>query len=548
MAVSPFTIASGQVPDVLATLAQLPNDEVFTPPTLVNAMLDVLPEEVWSNHTYRWLDPATKSGVFLRESYKRLMIGLAKWEPDSSLRREHILKNMLFGAAITSLASELSRRSVYQTTDATGLSIKDESIKDLIVHFDSTEGNILYAQTEHTISKGKCTICRAPEKLLRDRRESFAYSFIHGSYPTKEMQDMKFDVVVGNPPYQLGTEGHGATASAIYHLFVQRAVKMNPRYVLMITPSRWFAGGKGLSEFRTQMLKDRHLRAIVDYPDGRECFPSVKVEGGISYFLWDSNWDSDCKFSTVVGGKVVSTAVRDLGAGQGVLVRDNRALTILEKVKAVTHQSIDELCTVTKPFGLTMRSNYPGSVPEPFEGAIPLIYGNRIGYSRPDQIQRNHHWISKYKVILPMAYGAGSSSEQHAIYGEPIALAPGSACTQTYFIVGMFDTPGETENYAKYLTSKFVRFLVSLRKITQHVTPDRFAFVPKLDFGQDWSDSTLYEMFGLTDDEIAYIEKAIGPRDWINSLDSPIPVTHLPGGRKHRAGDVQADADDEEDE
>jgi site-specific DNA-methyltransferase (adenine-specific) len=215
MAVSPFTIASGQVPDVLATLAQLPNDEVFTPPTLVNAMLDVLPEEVWSNHTYRWLDPATKSGVFLRETYKRLMIGLAKWEPDSSLRREHILKNMLFGAAITSLASELSRRSVYQTTDATGKSIKDDSIKDLIVEFSSPEGNIVYAPTEHTIVKGKCTICRAPEKLIRDRRESFAYSFIHGTYPTKEMQDMKFDVIVGNPPYQLGTEGHGATASAI---------------------------------------------------------------------------------------------------------------------------------------------------------------------------------------------------------------------------------------------------------------------------------------------------------------------------------------------
>lgn len=540
--------ASAGVPDVLATLAQLPNDEVFTPPTLANSMLDVLPPEVWGNHTYRWLDPATKSGVFLREAFKRLMVGLAKWQPDAKLRREHILKNMLFGAAITSLASELSRRSIYQTTDATGQRIKDDSIKDLIVHFDSPEGNILYVPTEHRIVRGKCTICRAPEKLIRDQRESFAYSFIHRTYPTQEMLDMKFDVIVGNPPYQLGTEGHGATASPIYQFFVERAIEMSPRYVVMITPSRWFAGGKGLNDFRAKMLDDRHLRQIVDYPDGSEIFPSVEVKGGISYFLWDRDWNDDCQFSTVSGGSVISSVKRDLRDGRGVLVRDNSALSILDKVRQAKLSSVEDMCTVTKPFGLTIRSNYPDSLPEPFKGSIPLIYGNRIGYCRVDQIQRNHEWISRYKVILPRAYGGGNNMEQHAIYGEPIALAPGSACTQTYFIVGMFDNSVETRNLAIYLTTKFARFLVSLRKLTQDVTPDRFAFVPAVEFTREWTDTDLFALFGLTDEEIAYIERSIGPRDWIDSLESPIPSTHLPGGRKYKAGDVVEEPSDEDDE
>lgn len=545
-----------RVPDVLETLAQLPNDEVFTPPKVANAMLDILPAEVWSVPDYRWLDPAAKSGIFLREVFKRLMVGLRDWQPDPDKRREHILRSMLYGAAITSLSADIARRSVYQTKNATGASVVDAAIKDWVVAFDDPDGNIKYVETEHRLGRQgrQCVLCRAPAKLVRDQREHHAYSFIHDTYPTKEMIDMKFDVIVGNPPYQIGTEGHGATASTIYHFFVERAIAMDPRYVVMITPSRWFAGGKGLGEYRDKMIADRRIRTLVDHPKIYDVFPQVKIRGGVSYFLWDRDYDGDCEFSTRVEGVVRSTSMRDLRDGEGVLVRDNRAMSIIRKVaRGAIERRVEEISSVTKPFGLTMRSNYPGSVPEPFAGAVPLIYASRIGYSRTDQIERNHEWINRWKVLLPMVSSGDTPLDEEGnivdvVLGEPIALAPGSACTQTYFIPGMFDTREETENFANYLATKFVRFLVLQRKTTQHVTPDRFRFVPLPDLTRAWSDDDLYTLFGLTDEEAAYIERTIKPRSINWSLDSPIPETHLPGGRKYRAGDPPEDDDLESDD
>ena len=250
---------------------------------------------------------------------------------------------------------------------------------------------------------------------------------------------MQFDVIVGNPPYQLETEGFGATASTIYHRFVEHAIALEPKYVAMITPSRWFTGGKGLDGFRKHMIADRRSRAIVDNPKLFDCFPGVEIKGGVSYFLWDRDHDGDCEFSTRIDGTIVSTMTRDLRDGEGVLIRDNHAMSIVNKVTAKTQRSAEGLCSVRKPFGVNIYSNYPGSVPEPFDGAIPLIYASHVGYSRPDQIERNHQWINRWKVLTPKA-GDGHGREVSYVLGEPIALAPGSACTQTYLIAGMFDT------------------------------------------------------------------------------------------------------------
>lgn len=265
--------------------------------------------------------------------------------------------------------------------------------------------------------------------------------------------------------------------------------------------------------------------------------------GGVSYFLWDREYRGDCVFSTRIGGVITSTTTRDLREGGGVLVRDNYAMGIIQKVDKVKER-VENECTVTKPFGLTMRSNYPGSVPEPFDGAIPLVYATKVGYSRHDQIQRNHQWIDRWKVLLPKAYNGGQQVNEDGtvrvtVIGEPIALAPGSACTQTYFIAGMFDTREQTENFAHYLATKFVRFLVLQRKSTQDVTPDRFRFVPMLDMKRRWTDEDLYEHFGLAQEERDYIEKTIKPRSVNLSLDSPIPASHLPGGSKYRLGPVR---------
>lgn len=536
--------AFGQhIPDILDCLAQLSNDEVPTPPKLAQAMLDVLPSGVWTNPEYKWLDPFCKSGVFLREIAVRLLDGLAEWEPVFEKRRDHICRTMLYGTSITEMTGHIARRSLYCSRDASG----DHSV----VRFETDAGNLPFVPTEHEFTNGKCSACGAPEDLERgEKRENYAYSFIHGAYPTKEMQDMKFDVIVGNPPYQVGTEGHGVTASTIYHHFVARAIELNPRYVAMITPSRWFSGGKGLDGYRTKMIADRRLRVLVDNPKIYDCFPGVKIRGGVSYFLWDRAYDGDCTVTTRVNGVAISTATRDLRDGDGVLVRDNRALSVISKACRVVGR-VEDACTVTKPFGLTMRSNYPGSVSEPFEGAIPLIYSNRVGYSRPDQIQRNHQWIDRWKVILPMASSGDTPLDDEGrivdvVLGEPIALAPGSACTQTYFIAGLSDTRAETENYAYYLATKFVRFLVLQRKTTQHVTPDRFRFVPMLDMTRRWTDDDLYDEFGLTDEERAYIEATIKPRSVNLSLDSPIPASHVPGGSKYRPGTVPADGEGDE--
>lgn len=542
------------VPDVLETIAQLPNDDVYTPPKIVAAMLDVLPVHIWSRPDYKWLDPATKSGIYLRETFRRLMAGLADWEPDGATRREHILRNMLYGAATTRINGEIARRSLYQTKNATGNEVKDPALTDLVVRFEHNEGNLPFVESTHTLTKrgDKCELCKAPSNLIREQRESYAYSFIHNSYPTEEMGTMQFDVVIGNPPYQMGTEGYGKTASSIYQLFVERAIAMNPRYVVMVTPSRWFAGGKGLDDFRDKMINDRRLRVVVDNPKIFDVFPQVKIRGGVSYFLWDREYSGDCQFSTRINGVIRSTMTRDLREGDGVLIRDNRAMSIIRKVRgAGDPKHVEDVSTVTKPFGLTMRSNYPGSVPEPFPGAIPLIYASRIGYSRPDQIERNHEWIERWKVLLPMVSSGDTPTDDEGnivdvVLGEPIALAPGSACTQTYFIPGMFDTRDETENFAYYLATKFVRFLVLQRKITQHVTPERFRFVPMLDMTHRWTDVELYARYGLSDDEISYVDSSIKDRSVNLSLDSPIPQTHLPGGRKYRPSDLPADSGDED--
>lgn len=547
--------APTHVPDVLETLAQLPNDEVYTPPKLVNAMLDILPEHVWSEPDYRWLDPATKSGVFLREVARRLMVGLADWEPDGAKRRDHILRHMVHGAAITQMSGEIARRSLYQSKNATGAEIKDPALADLVVHLDTPDGNVPFVHSEHVLDRaGKfCTVCRAPATLIRANRESFAYSFLHGTYPTKELADMKFDVIVGNPPYQIGMDdGKGnrtANITPLYNLFVEKAIAMSPRYVLMITPSRWFTSGHGLTDYRLRMMNDRRLRALVDNPKLYDVFPQAEIKGGVSYFLWDREYDGDCEFSTRIDGSIRDTANRDLRQGVDVILRDNFAAGVVAKIASdpFLKGSLGDIVSPSDPFGASIKTNFRGAEEEPFEGSIPLVFVNKVGYIRRDQLERNQAWIDRWKVLIPKA-GDGHGREPAYVLGEPIALAPGSACTQSYLVAGTFDTRSEAENYAYFMTTKFLRFLVLQRKISQDLTPSRFAFVPMLDMTRRWTDADLYEHFHLASDEIAYVEQVIGPREPILSLDSPIPETHLPGGRKYRAGDaplVPEDGDDE---
>jgi site-specific DNA-methyltransferase (adenine-specific) len=541
-----------RMPDILDAIAALSSDAVPTPPVLARAMLDLLPEVVWSNPDLKWLDPAVKSGSIMREIASRLMVGLADWEPDPHKRAQHILTNMLHGLSITKLHAEMGRRSVYRSKDA--ISEKAVGRGEL---FEGSEGNIQFVHADHQFKKsrrdldtGSCEICGAPVGLERGvDRENYAYAFIHDKSVMERFKAMQFDVIVGNPPYQIGQDDTTRT-KPLYHLFIERAIALDPKYVVMVTPSRWFTGGLGLDEFRARMIGDRRLRTVVDNPKIYDCFPGVKIRGGVNYFLWDRDYSGDCDFSTRVDGTVRSTMRRDLRGGEGILVRDNRAVNIVEKVLASAGPSIESLVQPRLAFSEVFRTNFRGTVSEDAPDSVPLIHNSGIGHVRLGEVLTRAWLIGRWKVLLPMASSGDTPVDENGnivdvVLGAPIAVAPGSVCTESYFVVGGFESSAEAENYAKYLATKFVRFLVLQRKATQHVRPEVFRFVPLVDMQRSWTDEDLYAHFGLTQDEINHIEICIKPRSVNLSLDSPIPASHLPGGSKYRPPNKRAEVESE---
>ena len=314
---APFAL-HGRNPDVLTCIANLSNDEVFTPPELAGRMLDLLAQawaadhggaSLWADPGVRFLDPFTKSGVFLREITSRLTVGLAQTIPDLPTRVNHILTQQVFGIGITKLTSLLARRSVYCSKYANGA-------HSIAQGFASDMGNIWFERTEHTWAQGKCKFCGASQAAL-DRGEGLethAYAFIHTDHIKTRMAelfgaDMQFDVIIGNPPYQLSDGGYGSSAAPIYQLFVEKALELDPHYAVFVTPSRWMAGGKGLDGFRAKMLSDKHLRSIVDFPKLYEGFPGVKIRGGVSYFLWDRQHSGPCSVQTMWDGQPTGPAV-----------------------------------------------------------------------------------------------------------------------------------------------------------------------------------------------------------------------------------------------
>jgi site-specific DNA-methyltransferase (adenine-specific) len=491
-------------PDVLSCLANLSNDEVFTPPNLVNDILDLLPRELWSDPKAKFLDPVSKSGVFLREMAKRLMKGLETQIPDKQERINHIFTQQLYGIAITELTSLLSRRSVYCSKIANGKYSICET-------FATEQGNILYERLQHTWHNGKCTYCGASQEVY-DREEvleTYAYHFIHTDQPEK-IFNMKFDVIVGNPPYQLSDGGFGTSATAIYHKFVEQAKKLNPKYLSMIIPARWYSGGKGMDNFRDEMLKDNRIRQIVDYPEAIDCFPGVQIKGGVCYFLWDRENRGLCKVFTSSKGKIVSEMTRPLLEEDcETFIRYNEAISILKKVQKLKEISLKEKISVRKPFGL--ETTYKGE-PKPFDNAITLYQNGGVGFIKQAEIKTNYEIIKFYKTLIP-PLGSGSDTFPHTILGKPFVVEPNSACTETYLVASVFKNRKEAENLAQYLTTKFLRFLVLLNKPTQHATSKVYAFVPIQDFSESWTDEKLYKKYDLTAEEISFIESMIRPMD-----------------------------------
>jgi site-specific DNA-methyltransferase (adenine-specific) len=425
----------------------------------------------------------------------------------------------LFGIAITELTGHISRRTLYCS--------KDASSDYTVSKFDNPDGNIRYKATEHTWKDGKCIYCGTSQQSFEGRTnqglESHAYEFIHTKH-VEALLNMKFDVIIGNPPYQMGDSGAFASAKPIYNKFVEQSKKLNPKYLCMIIPARWYAGGKGLDEFRENMLSDNHIRVLHDYPIGEDCFPGIRIAGGVCYFIWDRDYIGECEVYSHKGNAAPSYMKRSLlEPGSNTFIRINEAVSIYRKVHNFHETPFSSIVSARKPFGLPSdfinspnKYNLPNISESKFDNCITIIgtykYKTTERYVAPDYpFPNGHNLIGKWKVFVSQVLDNGFDWTKERL--NPFIGKPNTACTETFLTVGGYDNEKTAQNVISYMNTKFFHMLMFLKKVSHHVVSKVYEYVPMQDFSKPWTDEELYEKYGLTQEEIDFIESMIKPME-----------------------------------
>lgn len=517
-------------PDVLSCLANLSNDEVFTPPAVVNQMLDLLPPELFQDSSTTFLDIGCKSGVFLREIAKRLIAGLAEEIPDLQTRVDHILHRQVFGIATTELTSLVARRTLYCS--------KYPNCRYSASRFETVEGNIRFRNIPHEFVNGRCTWCGASEDQFgaakRKGLETHAYEFIHTAHP-EEIFNMKFDVIVGNPPYQLGgamenkNDRNASFASAIYPKFVEQATRLFPRHLVMIVPSRWMTKtGQGVPvKWCEEMIHSNHFFSIDDFQDAGDCFPGVEIKGGVCYFHYSEDYNGKCRYTIHQGNerRTVTDYLDSLGAG--VVIRDPIARDVIDKIVAVEGEYYkgSSFAQLVGPVHLFDKDGNLGTkwagfvLTKDTSHSIKYYLNKRVvesgyGWIRLNDIPKGRELVPLHKVYISEAYGAGEGFP-HQILGIPFYGEPNSVCSETYLVIGYSQNLNKTacDNVIRYIKTKFFRFMVYVKKRTQHAVSAVYQFVPMQDFSKPWTDAELYAKYKLTKDEISFIESMIKPME-----------------------------------
>mgnify|MGYP001162716845 CR=1 FL=1 len=505
--------------DVLSCISSLRSDEVFTPPKIVNKLLNQLPDEIWKNEKIKFLDPVSKSGVFLREITKRLIIGLEHKIPNLEKRINHILKNQLYGISISELTSLISKRSLYFTKKANN--------NNSIVKFDNPDGNIKFFKLSHSWQKdtGKCKYCGVNKVYYQrdEGYETYAFSFIHNDKP-ENFFNMKFDVIIGNPPYQMNDGGGtGDSAKPIYNLFVEQAKKLNPTFLSMIIPSRWMKGGKGLEKFRENMIADTRLKYIYDFENAKECFKDINLDGGVCYFLWDKNYEGKTKyiFKPHEGKEIESKRYLKSDFTDNI-IRDPRQISIIEKISNKKTNPFSNIVSTRKPYGISTdlfndpkKYGYKEIPKKEFKNSYKIygVFGNkggakrRVGFIDKNKAS-NCSSIKNYKLFHSYAYTTTATVPPEIIIGSPNEI-----CTETFLRIGNFETKKKALNCLSYIKTKFFRGLLSFNRIQKNLSRTTFDLIPLEDFEKDWSDKELYKKYNLNSTEIDFIENKIKKMD-----------------------------------